>query len=242
MKRIKDIEWKEVLRNVSREYFILSVIILISYYLYKFENNNVSFSFALIMVYWQHHHKSETVTYQEVKSGAYTQAIHGKRLFQLLHIPTILVFMFLGSERTDFYSSLLVFITWFILTDMYRIRRSIYGNYISRWFGTSKISINNTKWRMHQADKDPFPSVPHMHAIDKPLKLDVYSGNMYDSKTGKYVCRAGKKDLIKLWKEKGNEFVHARKIYKENNPTYKLIEIPNHLVTQLSHLFECLKS
>ena len=126
------------------------------------------------------------------------------------------------------YLSLLIFIVWFIFTDILRVRRTIYGTYISRWFYTSKININNFKWQIHIADKDPFPSVPHMHATDVPLKLNIYTGEIYDAKTKLYITTASRKDLKKLWADE--KFVttvkNARKIYLQNNPKYKLEKIP----------------
>ena len=226
---VKGFDWKEATINIFFEYSTLFGVILIIYFFSRFEHNNALLVLVLFIIYTRHHHKSEKVTFEEAKFGSYTYAISGKKMFHLLHIPTFAVLLLLLSERVDFYLSLLVFIIWFIATDIYRTRTSIYGHYISRWFGTSKISINNSKWRLYQADEDPFPSVPHMHAISKPLKLDVYNGAMYDSRTNKYVCCASKKDLMKLWSEKRLEFENAREIYRNNNPSFVLMDVPSFL-------------
>ena len=126
---------------------------------------------------------------------------------------------------------LILFVIWFIITDIFRQRYSIYGTYISRWFYTSKIEINNNKWVIHKNDVDPFPSVPHMHSKDLPLKLNIYNGEIFDVNTKKIVDIVREKDLKKLWSD--TKFVRlveeARKNLKDQNPNYKLVSY-DHLI------------
>ena len=230
----KKVDWKEEIKNIFIEYFILSSIIATIFYFRNDMDNNISFILAMFMIHIRHHHKGEIVILEEFKYCTYTKVIAGRKIFHFLDLPTLAIMLLFLSERTNFYVSLFIFILWFIITDIYRTRKSIYGHYISRWLYTSRININNNKWRMHQADEDPFPSVPHMHAIDKPLKLNVYNGYIYDSKTNKYICRASRKDLSKLWSDSKfkTEVENARIIYKKNNPSYMLEEIPTILTNK----------
>lgn|GEM_PF-3062523 len=58
-----------------------------------------------------------------------------------------------------------------------------------------------TKWEIHKLDPDiNNPSCPHMHAIGKPWKLDLYTGKYYDTRNGKYIGKIRLKDLIEIWK------------------------------------------
>ena len=81
---------------------------------------------------------------------------------------------------------------------------------------------------MHKTDKDPFPSVPHMHATSVPLKLNIYTGEIYDSTNHKLVSIAKKKELKKLWlDEKFKSAVQdARETYRADNPNYVFSAIP----------------
>ena len=222
----------EKFKNIFFEYLtlliILAMILIVKIFIAS-QLNNYIFIFAIFIIYLRHHHLGEKVTIEnESKSIIATKAISGRKFFNWLDIPTYFVVVLFLSEKTDFYLSLLIFITWFIFTDILRVRRTIYGTYISRWFYTSKININNSKWQIHIADKDPFPSVPHMHATNVPLKLNIYTGEIYDAKTKVCITTASRKDLKKLWADE--KFVttvkNARKIYLQNNPKYKLEKIP----------------
>ena len=71
----------------------------------------------------------------------------------------------------------------------------------SSWFSyDTRSKINGLNWRIHQDDADPWPSIPHMHAIEKPfLKLDIYTRTVYDKRTKKRVETVRRKDLQKIW-------------------------------------------
>lgn len=222
----------EKLKNIFFEYLTLTIIVAMILIVKVFiapQLNNYIFIFAIFIIYLRHHHLGEKVTIENVsKNIIATKAISGRKFFNWLDIPTCFVVVLFFSEKTEFYLSLLIFIVWFIFTDILRVRRTIYGTYISRWFYTSKININNSKWQLHIADKDPFPSVPHMHAINVPLKLNIYTGEIYDAKTHLYITTASKKDLKKLWSDE--KFIatvkNARNIYLQDNPKYKLEKMP----------------
>ncbi len=186
------------------------------------------FAIAIFVIYLRHHHLGSEVVVEKIsKTITATRSVKRKSVYWL-DIPTFAIAFLFLSNVTSFYWSTLIFVFWFILTDILRVRYTIYGTYISRWFYTSKININNNKWRINKADADPFPSVPHMHALNAPLKLNIYTGQIYDTRNKKLVDVASKKDLKKLWSDK--EFVeavkNARQIYKNNNPKYNLPTIP----------------
>lgn len=231
-KALKEVDWKEEIKNILIEYFILSNIIVIIF-LFKDDMDSKIFALAMFMIYIRHHHIGEKVVVEKTSKGTYSKTISKKKYLYLLNLidpPTILIASFFLANKTDFYLSMLIFVLWFIITDIFRTRKSIHGIYISRWFYTSKININNSKWRLNISDVDHWPSVPHMHATDsRPLKLNIYNGEIRDIKTKKLVETADIKDLGKLWsceKFKAN-VVRAREIYIKNNPKYKLDEMPN---------------
>lgn len=187
------------------------------------------FTFAIFIIYLRHHHNGQQITIEEVsKNIIATRAITGKKPFYWLDIPTYFLAVLFLSEKVNFYLSALIFVVWFVFTDIFRVRKTIYGTYISRWFYTSKICIKNLKWEMHKTDKDPFPSVPHMHATSVPLKLNIYTGEIYDSTNHKLVSIAKKKELKKLWlDEKFKSAVQdARETYRADNPNYVFSAIP----------------
>ena len=198
----------------------------------KFFEPNMSsyfFFFAILIIYLRHHHIGQQVTVEMVsKNMMATHAITGRKLFYWLDIPTYLIAILFLSEKVDFYLSAITFIIWFIFTDIFRVRKTIYGTYISRWFYTSKICIKNLKWEMHKTDKDPFPSVPHMHALSVPLKLNIYTGEIFDSTNHKLVSVAKKKELKSLWLDDKFKVAVQNSIetYRAENPNYVFSTIP----------------
>lgn len=187
------------------------------------------FTFAIFVIYLRHHHNGQQITIEVVsKNIIATRSITGRKPFYWLDIPTYFVAVLFLSEKVNFYLSALIFVIWFVFTDIFRARKTIYGTYISRWFYTSKICIKNLKWEMHKADKDSFPSVPHMHAASVPLKLNIYTGEIYDSINHKLVSIAKKKELKNLWlDEKFKTAVQdAIETYRANNPNYVFPTIP----------------
>ncbi len=67
------------------------------------------------------------------------------------------------------------------------------------------FKVKGVKWEIHNHDADiNNPSCPHMHAIGKPWKLDLYTGNIYDERTGTHVVGQMKaKELFEIWNAKG---------------------------------------
>jgi hypothetical protein len=185
----------------------------------------------MLIIYTRHHHYGEKVVLEETKRGVFTKTISGKRLLPFITAPTILIATLFLSEKFNFYISTLIFVLWFIATDIFRARKTIYGTYISRWFYTSQISINNNKWRLNISDDDFWPSVPHMHATGAALKLDIYTGVIYSAITKQPMQTAKEKDLRKLFLDNKlkKEIVRARIIYKEKNPNFDLVPMPAYI-------------
>lgn len=80
------------------------------------------------------------------------------------------------------------------------------------------FTVKGVKWEIHNHDADiNNPSCPHMHAIGKPWKLDLYTGIIYDEKTGIYVGRIKAKELLEIWNAKGvlKIILAERAIYEE---------------------------
>ena len=223
------------IRNIIFEYTILIsviIILLCSKYLFQQEVNNYVFVILTFIIYLRHYHKRQKIIVEhENKHFSSTRIIEGEKSFYPLDGFTYLFFVIYIIDKLSFMQCLILFVIWFIITDIFRQRYSIYGTYISRWFYTSKIEINNNKWVIHKNDVDPFPSVPHMHSKDLPLKLNIYNGEIFDVNTKKIVDIVREKDLKKLWSD--TKFVRlveeARKNFKDQNPNYKL-ESYNHLI------------
>lgn len=216
------------IRNIIFEYTILIsviIILLCSKYLFQKEVNNYVFVILTFIIYLRHYHKGQKIIVEhENKHFISTRIIEGEKSFYPLDGFTCLFFAIYIIDKLSFMKCLILFVIWFIITDIFRQRYSIYGTYISRWFYTSKIEINNNKWVIHKNDVDPFPSVPHMHSKDLPLKLNIYNGEIFDVNTKKIVDIVREKDLKKLWAD--TKFVRlveeARKNFKDQNPNYKL--------------------
>ena len=84
-----------------------------------------------------------------------------------------------------------------------------------------RIKVNGMYWEFHKGDDDPWPSVPHGHSKDRKYKLQLWSGNIYNKKTGKLEYKAKSKDM-KALREYPDfiEFVEeCRKSYKLRNPS-----------------------
>jgi len=59
-----------------------------------------------------------------------------------------------------------------------------------------QIKINNSIWRIHPNDVDPFPSKPHAHELTECLKCDLTNGACYKKKT--FINYIPKKHLLRL--------------------------------------------
>lgn len=68
------------------------------------------------------------------------------------------------------------------------------------------VKWDNSVWRIHKNDADPFPSNPHAHQMDQNVKLDLSTGVMYRQR--RMVGELRKKQLVEVrtrFEEKGVE-------------------------------------
>ena len=98
---------------------------------------------------------------------------------------------------------------------------------------TTPFSIRSQKWYDELSDSDPYnPSCPHLHSVGGPYKMDVYTGQIYNTQTKKIIegYHIREKDLKKLWNDK--KFVAfalaMRKLYSDKFPNGALPEIPEY--------------
>ena len=63
------------------------------------------------------------------------------------------------------------------------------------------IKISNYNFEIHKTDVDPWPSFPHMHAVEEKLVLNIYTGEVYRKITRDCIGEARDKDMIKLWND-----------------------------------------
>lgn len=102
------------------------------------------------------------------------------------------------------------------------------------------FTVKRVKWEIHNHDADiNEPSCPHMHAIGKPWKLNLYTGDIYDINTGKIVGRVKRKELLAIWKSSGvyRIILTERAIYEElhkSNPK-RYPTLPPLLITSPNH-------
>ena len=93
----------------------------------------------------------------------------------------------------------------------------------SECYSTS-FQIKKTKWTIHQYDKDSYyPSCPHMHAIGKPWKLNLYSGEIIDIPSNAIISIVKLQDLIRIWRDPDIQkvIIKARQEYeklRQRNP------------------------
>ncbi len=57
------------------------------------------------------------------------------------------------------------------------------------------IKHDNYQWRFHLNDADPWPSIVHGHDYDRRLKLDAFTGKIYDTGTKQHCETLKKKKL-----------------------------------------------
>lgn len=60
------------------------------------------------------------------------------------------------------------------------------------------IRGDNYKWRFYKNDVDNWPSKLHGHDYDKKLKLDAFTGDIYNVNSRKKVSKLNKKSLKKV--------------------------------------------
>lgn len=58
------------------------------------------------------------------------------------------------------------------------------------------VKWNNSLWRIHKNDADPFPSTPHAHQMDQNVKLDLSTGALYQLR--EKVGKLRKKQLLEI--------------------------------------------
>ncbi len=58
------------------------------------------------------------------------------------------------------------------------------------------IKWDNTTWRIHKYDADPFPSNPHAHQMDQNVRLDLSRGGLY--KVKRKVGQLTRKELLEV--------------------------------------------
>lgn len=71
----------------------------------------------------------------------------------------------------------------------------------SLWYGEIKREYRNIKWVWHKNDEDMWPSFPHLHALERPYKMDIYTGTIYN-KQKQDIDKLSSKEMNFLWKDK----------------------------------------
>ena len=94
----------------------------------------------------------------------------------------------------------------------------------------SKLKTQETyygyKWIFHKTDKDD-ALILHGHCVEKPLKLDGLTGEIYDIKTDQRVARLDAKELSKLHNSKKfQEFTFARITWYNQEHSRNLFPMP----------------
>jgi hypothetical protein len=65
--------------------------------------------------------------------------------------------------------------------------------------------IGHKKWQFHKSDPDKWPSVPHGHNYQENQKINVYTGEVFQPKTKKYLGKLKNKFLKDMQKELKNK-------------------------------------
>lgn len=80
------------------------------------------------------------------------------------------------------------------------------------------FNVQGVKWEIHKHAPDiNQPSCPHMHAIGKPWKLDLYTGIIIDCNTGIIIGMIKPRELLAIWRAKGvlKIIIAERALYEE---------------------------
>ena len=89
----------------------------------------------------------------------------------------------------------------------------------SNMFQVKLLKLDGLRWVLHNNDPDDiFPSCPHLDCMDRALKLNIYDGKIYSSKTKMLVGKVTKRQLNdKIWKDKTvvQSIIDIRKRYEE---------------------------
>lgn len=93
--------------------------------------------------------------------------------------------------------------------------------------GRIPFTLQGLKWEMHITDKDPNPSIPHLHGVeDSRYKINVYTGEVFWD--GKPAGVLKPKEHQKLWQDETflKMLNKAREYYIEHHPYAKLPDYP----------------
>ena len=86
-------------------------------------------------------------------------------------------------------------------------------------FQIKLLKFDGLRWVLHKNDPDDiFPSCPHLDCMDKALKLNIYNGNIYSSKTKMLVGKIKKKQLNDtIWQDEivVRRIIDIRERYEE---------------------------
>lgn len=88
-------------------------------------------------------------------------------------------------------------------------------------------TVGTRRWQFHLTDADPWPSVPHGHAVqDGRRKLDAYQGFTY--RNGRPEGREGRRAIIDLWNDRNfRKFARAAiRVYSQRNPWWERASWP----------------
>lgn len=102
-----------------------------------------------------------------------------------------------------------------------------------------RTKVKKLYWEFHKGDADYRPSVPHGHSLDGKYKLELWSGEIYDCRTGKKVMQAKEKDMLALSRENGfADFVNeCRAEYLKLHPGVSLQPLSGNIVAKKQRVF-----
>ena len=66
------------------------------------------------------------------------------------------------------------------VTQLVILSESILPENIPRLLTEQTVKVKGEVWRIHQDDKDPFPSNPHAHNYEAGVKLHLGTGELFD--------------------------------------------------------------
>ena len=81
------------------------------------------------------------------------------------------------------------------------------------FLGNISFKLNKKNWYFKKGDQDINPSFPHLHCRDSKLKMNIYTGDIYDGKTA--ILTLNNEDYHKLWSDKNfrSQVEEIRKTY-----------------------------
>ena len=63
------------------------------------------------------------------------------------------------------------------------------------------FSLFSQNWQMHLTDADNWPSVPHAHSCNGDYKMNVWTGEVFEIPSKRFVGNARKKELEKMHRD-----------------------------------------